>query len=354
MDFCPYCNTPLASDAGPICPRCGERLPGAARQAASEEPEPSSRRGWSNRRLAAVLVLVMLVAAGGGLVLALKTQEVRRARDFAPAAGNIPAPAEVPRSPADWPELALLPAGCSIAAGIDVRQALQNPAASEVLAQSRAGGTPLSLGQVEQWTGMPIADFERLVGGLDVTGGEVGVTVVAVGRRPFDQGRIRTTVQEKAPVKLAVRFPDPRTAVIAFPATRPTRPPEAPASARWREYLRDHLRAGAWAWLAGSPEAVVKSGLLAPWQASYPEGGKALASIEAFALGGVPAQEVAAEGSFLCTDIKSARALLDLFRQVFQKSAWFRGMEGRTVTVRLSVPTAAFLRLLQPQERRGK
>src|SRR5919109_1024581 len=83
--------------------------------------------------LAGAVLGIMAVMAGVALLFALKTVERRRDKD--------------PKTPFGY-----LPPDTNVVAGIQVTEALKEPAGQEFLSQFRLGPVDLSLGNLERWT----------------------------------------------------------------------------------------------------------------------------------------------------------------------------------------------------------
>lgn len=363
-ETCPFCGAPFEpyleeETSGHACARCGEMLPAASRQGAGY-PEAGAAQldrfqtpaRWSNRRIAGLVLILMALIAAGGLALALRTQSVRRARDYAPSVRTVAATTGRFIPPAQLAALRYLPAEIDGIAGLDVARALQDPIATDLMALARTRGQILGLDQLEQTTGLALADFDHVVMGVRLRQRMLAVTVVAVTRRPVDLDNLRNVVRRESPVEVALQTPNPHTIVLTYPSRVATesRPQPGPLL----EFgvpgtlLRDHVKSDAWLWLVaqipkdgpGAAEAVLPTLL--------PEAWKALVGVQAAALWIVPGDQVEANGFLQCKSAAAAGDLASvLIHLLSSETGWVKRVQGDAVTVQMRMPVTAALTFFQ-------
>lgn len=343
---CPYCNAIMPADAPSpaptrTCPRCGEVLPPHLAEAiqtrrsagslpASSLPKPQAAyrplRG-SLRRVAGIVIGIMGVMAILSFTYAWHTVEWRRARDPRPPKPVVAPQATMPK-PIEWAALGYLPPETAIIAGLHVAEAEKTPRGKELLRATRIGPLPISAIDIENWTGLKVAEIDHAVIGLKVEPRIPPAMVLAVqARQPIDQPGVRaalkselsTTVGKKKVWKYNVRissklslegllwFASPDMLVACFSKLDMEKVPDQPASgatqipSALRDVLRERVNPASQAWLAGRVEN---------WDAVTPllslamqkETLETLASLRTFGFGVQLGRGIRVEGAVQCVD----------------------------------------------------
>jgi hypothetical protein len=189
---CPYCNAVIPPTPGLVvgqrvaCPRCGEAfavshvpadqvgLSIAQVPDAAEIPKPVR----ANRLVGGTVFGVMLLMAGVGLAYALATVQWRRKNDIAIPRrphklawllGDKPSAEELAVSPAQLVGLRYLPATTGFVVGVHVEELLAGTLGKDLQSKSwKVGPTELSLGSLQEWTGLALGDIGHIVVGVDV------------------------------------------------------------------------------------------------------------------------------------------------------------------------------------------
>lgn len=299
---CPYCNAivpaprPLASSQGPVCPRCGEKLPARLLQAiATESTAPpvgpdhvaqvdlDSLRAAdprpSKKTVRGVILGVMAIMAILSLIYAWNTVAVRRSRDPKLLA---PIPTQVERRvpPVELPALGYLRPDTSALVAVHVAQAERTPAGKDLLQRFRLGGTAISVADLDKWTGLKLNEIDHAVLGLTVDNRVLPPVVLVVEtRRPYDPAAVLGTLKANRTTELGTKtlhhftpavgtkisfdtvlwFASPTTVVVGLSKNDLEKVPDRPATeasqlpAPLRGVIKDRL-AQADAWLAGHVE----------------------------------------------------------------------------------------------------
>ncbi len=176
MTTCPYCNALIAAADNaaadnaaaerPVCPRCGEPLPGrhgpqisradtiARSLSTAAAPTPSA-----NRKLVVMLVVGMLLMAGLGLAFALWTRPNREQRHPRRPTGTV----VTTETPAELPALGYLPRDCNVLVGIRPADLLNDATAKKLLESMSPGPLEHGLKLVETWTGVAVDNLDHVV-----------------------------------------------------------------------------------------------------------------------------------------------------------------------------------------------
>jgi hypothetical protein len=223
MTTCPYCNTPLLAELSGhvICPRCGETVRTSAADRAVSPNPPSVEQlmtagpQTSNRQIGLIVLGLMLFMAATGLIFALKTVEIRRARDVT-AEQKRTASTVAAAGLSEQVELGYIPDNVRVLLGLDLADLRRTSAGSALLRR-------LETSEV-----MRGVDIDRCVAGTDLAGLPPRVIVAAVSEKAIDRGWLegkgsvrrggRTLERITVPggrFDAHVTYPDDRTLIAA-------------------------------------------------------------------------------------------------------------------------------------------
>ena len=312
-----------------ICPRCGELIPyrspdgpTASQEKVPDKPAPHIAESPipngpspvsaqpTNRAVAIAVLAVMGGMAVAALVLALMTQKTRRARDKAEAPTQPQAVSILVLSPAKLPGLAYLPQDADVVAGVHVTEALETPAGRELLTRSSLASEANGVGQLEKWTGLKLEEFHYFVIGLTITEPALKITVVAETIRPFDEAKLRKTLQASSLPDLGLRCPNDRTLIVTWSPKEkelPEKPnPATGLPAPLQTLLKERVGKGSQIWAVGHVEDWDKP-LARLLLATLPQEAQAVVAVKTFALCLQFDQEATLNGAFECADEAAAK-----------------------------------------------
>lgn len=204
---CPYCNsqlTELTAGPRPLCPRCGEPLPGtgpSGASSASVPPSPGrgavpSATGHSNRAVAGIILAVMGAFFLVGLGYALWTQSFREKNHPKFDGGAL----ATSTKPFELPGLGYLPADTNLVAAVRPADLLDEGLGKRLLASPRPRFVELALSNVEKWTGTTAANIDHLVVGASIVRPDriPSLTLVVQTRLPYHPATIAKALGSKA------------------------------------------------------------------------------------------------------------------------------------------------------------
>jgi hypothetical protein len=231
--------------------------------------------------VAGLVLVVMGFMATLSLIYTLYTVSWRRSRDPKPAPLPITAAVDRRVPPLELAGLGYLPPETAAVAVLRLAEAQRTPAGKDFLRRFRLGTMPISLPELDSWTGLTTDEIDHVVLGLTLDQRLLPpILLVVQARQPIDQARVRANLKAEIPSdvggkkvyqftprtkgKLSLQallwFPAPDTLVVCLSREDLKNVPDHPVSEAkqlsgpLREVLRDRVDAGAHAYLAGHVE----------------------------------------------------------------------------------------------------
>jgi hypothetical protein len=271
----------------------------------------------------------MALMAVGGLTFALLTMQARRSHDYREQPNKlVPVVRSVP--PAGLAGLGYLPDGTNLVAAVHVAELRATPAGRAFLERAELGGSGLSMADVEKNVGLGREDIDHVVFGVRLLDKQFPRLVLIVQtRQPYDAGRVRSALKAERPIdvgkKKVYQFnlekprwnaylwcAAPTTLVVgtsrediaAAPDERAAGLEQLPESLQ--AFIKERLRTGTQAWLAGHAENWDTIRLLAATVLSE-ENQKVIAAIQTFGFWLRLHDQVEVRGALHCTDAAGAQ-----------------------------------------------
>ncbi len=288
------------------------------------DADPVSR--WSRRGVLFTVLGVMTAMALLSLTFALATVSARRKNDPKPLP-TVTAPLPV-LPPVEWAALSYLPDHVDFVLGINVAAAEQSDLGKAFLARTNLGNLGFTVHDLENTTGLKLADMDHVILGVRVE--DLRTVLVVRTRRPYDAARVRTALKAsvrgeggnrdvyhftlaKPHLSAVLWSPDENTLVLGLSAKDIAAISSPPAAGRLpgalAELLRQNTTAGDVLWMAGRFD---KAAALRELLASHltDEERTALAATQEFVFGLELGSKVNWAVTVNCTDADGASAVV--------------------------------------------
>jgi hypothetical protein len=288
----------------------------------------------------------MAVMAAGGLVLALYTQQDRRAHDtrLPRRARHSPVPAEPadegpagPVAPSRLAALGYLVPGSSVLVGVRVAEVLTEPGGRDLLAAPlRVGAFEVRLSGLTRWTGLAPEELDHLVLGIKADDPlPPRFSLVARTRRPYDPARVRDALGarrasgsgpreldrfEVEGLALALWCADERTVVVGLFDKRQDLVQSPPHEGldqlpgEVRSALRERLDPAGPVWAVGHARDWAETPALLLFRRLRKDDLDRIRRVRTFAVQVQLDRPVTVKAAFGCNDADAARALEELVR----------------------------------------